>query len=89
MNIKADPRLIEFLKALASLMREYNVTIDVKDETRNWETMASGIDLDMHAPCGEEWNGHGLAEIDMTYITSKNIDDVSTALQVHERETFK
>ena len=82
--IKADPKLIEFLRKLASLMREYNVTIDVKDETRNWETMASGIDIDMHTPTGEEWNGHGLAEIDRTYITSLDIDEVAAVLDKPE-----
>ena len=81
MSIKADPRLIEFLGALAQLMREFNITIDVKDETHNWETMASGIDIDMSTPSGEDWNGHGLAEIDTTYITSKDIDDVATTLK--------
>lgn len=78
--MKTDPRLIEFLAKLASLMREYNVTIDVKDKTHNWETMASGIDFDMNTPTGHKWNGHGLAEVNMTYITSKDIDDIATGL---------
>lgn len=74
-----DPRMIEFLRKLAELMREYNITIDVKDETRNWETYASGIDFEMNTPSGSEWNGMGLAEIDKAWITSKDIDDFATA----------
>ena len=75
--MKLDPKVIEFATKLAALMREYDVTFDVIDETRNWETYAVGIDINLGMPRDHEWNGSQYAEVRSTYIVASDIEKLT------------
>lgn len=69
---KYDPKLVEFTEKLAALMREYKVTIEINEETSNWQTYASGITLEVDH--GDEYAGQRHVDVESRYIDASDVE---------------